>query len=434
MKKLKIILLLSVLLNAESFNELVKLTDNSNVIKIYEKNIQIQKEKLNQAKAKNYGKVDMEYDYSHLFENPVMKMNTAEPVAAENAGSAPLYPLIYKDFDTEMKMGDKNNFVGSLVYSYPLFTGFAISEAIDIQKLNLIKSKLELSNIKRNLILNTAKLYAGIYALNKKTEALKEAKTALLSAKEKADALFQEGLINKSTLDEIDAKYYEINADISETDAKKKSFLNTLSYILNTKIDSVSNIPDEKLKKENIFNRPDVKVIKTTFNISEKAVKLAKSSFYPKIYFQAGVKKEASNFGLDRNNYQNVDKSFIALSFQYNVFNGGADASKLEEAKLAKLKTFIYFRDYLNKVKTDYKNDLLTLNALKKRLIAAKKEIAARESFYEYINAKFAQGLADVTDLNDAVAKLAEAKAKKDYIKSQIFFWSLKANIDGGNY
>ncbi len=431
--KWKIVLLFPFILNAKSFNQLIKLIDNSNLIKIYQKNIQIQKEKLNQTKAKNYGKVDLEYDYSHLFENPTVNFDLLSPIAAENAGTSPLYPLIYKEFDTKMRMGDKNNFIGSLIYSYPLFTGFAITEAINIQKLNVIKSKLELSNIKRNLILNTAKLYAGIYALNKKIQALKEAKMALLSAKEKGVALFKEGLINKSTLDEIDAKYYEINADISKAIAKKKSLLNRLSYLLNTKITSIANIPNETLKKEDIFNRPDVKTLKITLKITQKYIKLAKSNLLPKIYFQAGIKKEATNIGLDKNDYQNVDKSFVALSFQYNLFNGGEDTSKIEEAKLAKLKTFIYFRDYLNKVKTDYKNDLFMLNALKERLFAAKKEIKARRSFYEYIKAKFNEGLADVTDLNDAIAKLAQAKAKKDYIKSEIFFWILKANIDGGN-
>jgi hypothetical protein len=35
-------------------------------------------------------------------------------------------------------------------------------------------------------------------------------------------------------------------------------------------------------------------------------------------------------------------------------------------------------------------------------------------------------------DLNEAIAKLAAAKAKKEYIKSQIFFYTIKANLDGG--
>jgi len=133
------------------------------------------------------------------------------------------------------------------------------------------------------------------------------------------------------------------------------------------------------------------------------------------------------------NNYQNIDKSFVALSFQYNIFNGGEDKAKIEEAKISKMKTYIFFKNYIDKVKTEYQNDLLTLNALKKRFFAAKKEVKARKSYYEYIRAKFNEGLADVTDLNSAIAKLADAEAKRDYIKSQIFFYILKSNIDGGN-
>ena len=431
--KWKVFLLFFVFLNAQSFDELIKLINNSNLVKIYQKNIQIQKEKLKEAQAKNYGKIDVEYNYLHYFDTPTINFNLKSPVAAKNQGTAPLYPLVYKDFDLRMKMSNKNNYEGSLVYSYPIFTGFAISEIIDIQKLNLIKSKLELSNIKRNLVLNTAKLYSGIYAINKKIEALKEAKNALLSAKEKGVALYKEGLINKSTLDEIDAKYYEIEAEISKTIALKKSFLNNLSYLLNTKIFSIGSLPKVNLKKQNFFARPDIKEIKTALNITQNYINLAKSSFYPKIYFQAGIKKEATNIGLFKNEYQNVDKSFLALSIQYNIFNGGEDRAKINQAKLEKLKTFIYFRDYLNKVETEHENDLLNLNALNKQLIAAEKEIKARESYYSYIYSKFIEGLADVTDLNDAIAKLAESKAKKEYVKSQIFFWTLKANIDGGN-
>ena len=358
-----------------------------------------------------------------------MKMTTTTPVHANSDGS-----LIYKSFDTEMPEGGKNNYIGELVYSYPVFTGFAISKSIEIEKLNLVKSKLEYQNIKRNLLLNTAKLYSNIYALKEKIKALNEAKKALLSAKEKANALYEEGLLNKATLSEIDAKYYEIDANIKEVEADKNSLLNTLSYLLNAKINSVSVIPQISLKKENILNRPDIKALKTTLNISQDYIKLAKSNFYPKLYFQAVIKKEANNIWLSHNNYQNIDKSFVALSLQYNIFNGGADKSKIDEAKLTKLKTYIYFSDYVKKAKTDYKNDLLKLNALKSRLISANKEINARENYYEYIRAKFNEGLADVADLNDAIAKLAEVKAKRDYIKSQIFFYTLKSNVDGGNY
>ena len=147
----KFFLILPIFLGAESFNELVKLINNSNVVKIYQKNVAIQKEKLNQVKAVNYGKVDLEYDYIYLNERPIIKMHSPQPIAAKNLGNSPLYPLVYKEINTKLYAGKKNNFIGELVYSYPLFTGYAISNLIEIEKLNLIKEKLKLQNIKRDL-------------------------------------------------------------------------------------------------------------------------------------------------------------------------------------------------------------------------------------------------------------------------------------------
>jgi len=430
----KLLFLIPLFLSAESLNDLVSKIDNSLLLKIQKKEVLLQKTKLKEINAANYGKIDLSYTYSHLFDTPELKMDSPQPVAAENAGSSPLYPLVYQNINTTMNVGSKENYIGELTYSYPLFTGFEITDAVKIQKLNVIKSKLKLENLKRNLILKTAELYSGIYSLNKKINALKEAQKALKSAKEQALALYKEGLLNKSNADEIDAKYYEIEAELKQTIAQKEKLINLLSYVLNYKVKNVTSLPYITLKKPDFLNRPDVKVIITTLKISKNAVKLADSNFYPKIFFQVGIKKEAQNFTLSKNNYQNIDKSFVALSLKYNLFSGGADKAKREEAKLNVIKAELYFNDYLKKVKTDYKNDLLIINSLKSRLISAQKEIKARESFYKYIKAKFDEGLADVVDLNSAISKLAAAKAKKEAIKSEIFFYTLKADIDGGNY
>jgi len=428
----RLLLILPLLLGAESFNDLVKKIDNSLILKIAKKNILIQKKKLDEMKAKNYGKLDLTYTYSHLFSTPEMKLNSLQPVAAKNAGSAPIYPLIYQNIHSEMEVGSKENYIASLIYSYPIFTGFAISEGIEIEKLNLIKSKLKYQNIKRNLILKAANLYSNVYALKAQINALNEAKKALLLAKEKAIALYKEGLLNKSNVYEIDAKYYEIEAKIREVKSKKNQLLNLLSYILNYKVKNIEFLPKINLKTPDFINRPDVKEIMTTLKISKHTIKLAKSSFYPKLFFQGGIKREAENLTLSKNNHQNIDKSFVAISLQYNIFNGGADKAKVEEAKLNNLKATIYFNDYLNRVKIDYKNDLLMINSLKSRLFSAQKEIKARRSYYEYIKAKFNEGLADISDLTDAIAKLAKARAKKDAIKANIFFYTIKANLDGG--
>ncbi|WP_024791803.1 TolC family protein [Lebetimonas sp. JS138] len=429
----RLALIFPLFLRAESFNDIAKSITNSLNYKLAKKQVEIYEKKLKLSEAKNYGSVDLSYAYVRLHQNPVMKMNTDVAVGAQNAGSAPVYPLIYQNVNTEIQAGRKNNFTGVLKYSYPLFTGFAITNLIKKSKIELIQKKLELKNTKRVLLLNAAKLYSNIYALNAKIDALNKAKAAVISAKEKAFSFYKEGLLNKSEADEIDAKYYEINAKIDSALLQKKALLNIFSNLVNKKIKKIDGLNVPSLKEENILKRPDVLAIKENLNLSETMVNLAKSKFYPQIGIEIGLKKEANTFGLDQNYYQNRDKSYGAVELNYNIFDGGADKANIEEAKIAKLQSLIYYQNYLNSAETEYKNDLLKIKALKEMYKSAKSEVEARLSYYEYINAKFEEGLADSADLTDAIAKLAAARAKKEDVKSQIFFYTIKANLDGGS-
>ena len=260
MKKIKVgILLLPIFVYAQNFNDIQTQISNSLKYKMQQNKIKIYEKKLKSIKAKNYGSLDVEYNAIHLFKQPVMKMD-------------------FMNQKTEMPASDKNHFIGVIKYSYPLFTGFAITTSISKSKLELIKEKLNLKNVKRKLLLNSAEIYSNIYALKAKIKALKTAKQALLSAKEKAVGFYEAGMLDKSKVDEIDAKYFEIIALIDEAKAQKKSLLNLLSYIVNTKITSVDDIDTSSYTlAPNFENRPDIQAIKETLKIADKDIKLAKS-------------------------------------------------------------------------------------------------------------------------------------------------------------
>jgi outer membrane protein TolC len=428
----KIFVIIPFLLNAQNFNDIASHIQNSLKYKLAQKRVEILKERLKALKAKNYGSLDFNYNALHFFNQPVMKLTSKTPIAVASDG----VHLVYKTFKSELPMSDKNHFTMSVVYSYPIFSGFAITNSIKKAEIELIKEKLNVKNTKRVLLLNAAQLYSLIYTLKSQLKALKAAKKALISAKEKASALYKEGLINKSNLDEIDAKYYEIVAGIANIDSQKKVALNSLSYLINEKITDIDDIYIlKKLKfNPNFQKRPDIKAIKESLKISSLDIKLAKSKLYPQIVFQAGIKKEGDNLILTKNDYQNIDKSYSAIAINYNLFDGGEKKAQIESAKLAKISALIFYNDYLKDVKTKYYNDLQRYNALFFRLKSAKKALRARESYYEYIKAKFEEGLADSTDLNDAIAKLAEARANVDAIKAEIFFLSVELNLNGGNY
>ena len=406
------ILFLPLLLGAISFNDIQKEITNSFKYKIAKTNVEIYKEKLKIAKSKLYGKITLNYQATHLFSTPYLN------ITIPSLGTSKI----------ELS---KNNYVGSIVYSYPIFSGFLITSLISKSKLELIKSKLELENVKRELILNSAKIYSDIYAINANINALKEAKKALFISYEKAKYFYKENLINKSELDEIEAKYYELKANIKELEAKKEALINTLSYLINKQIKDISTV---KVKKEtfnpNFQNRADIKAIRLTLNIKDKDILIAKSKLYPQVALQVGIKKEANNVWLNRNEFQNVDKSFIGVGIEYS-FDLGIKPS-IEIAKKAKLNAYMFYNDYLNKIKTDYNNDLALYKALFVNLKAVNKEIKARKSYYDLIQAKFNEGLVDSVKLNEAISKLAISKSKKEAIKAKIFFLNVKLKLNGG--
>jgi len=415
MKKLLFIPILPLLSLAVSFDDIQKDITNSLTYKLTQKQVKLSKQKLNQTKSKNYGSLDVEYDAIHFKDQPFTYIK--------------IPPIV----DTTSNLSDKNHFIAQIKYSYPLFTGYAISNMIEKSKLEYIKEKLNLNNVKRMLILQTADIYSKIYALKEKIKALNVAKKALISSKEKALGFYNAGLLDKSKVDEIEAKYYEILADIQNATSQKNALLNTLSYILNKKIDKIDSITTLDVTTPNFQNRPDVKMIKQTLKIASKDLMVAKSSKYPQVGLEVALKREGDNFSITKNDYQNIDKSYVALAVKYNIFSGGAKKAQIEMAKIAKESAVLFYNDYLNKIKTEYNNDKNSFNALKYQLESAKKEIVARKSYYDYIQAKFNEGLADSSDLNDAISRLALAKAKKESINSKLFLLSIKLKVNGGD-
>jgi outer membrane protein TolC len=411
MKKL---LFIPIFMFGVNFSDIQNDITNSLIYKISQKKIEIYKQKLKIMKSKNYGSLDLKYDAIHMFNQPYSYIHTIQ-------GTTTAY------------LSDKNHFIGEIKYSYPIFSGFAISNMINKSKLELIKEQLNLKNTKRVLLLEVSEIYGNIYAIKKNIEALKSAKKSLYISKEKAISFYNSGLLDKSKVEEIKAKYYEVLADIKNLENQKNSLLDTLSYILNKKISKIDGIKIEKITSPSFDKRVDVKVLKQTLKIANKEIKIAKAENYPTIGIEVGLKKEADNLGLNENKYQNINKSYIALELNYNIFSGGETKAKIELAKLAKDNAILIYNNYLNKIKTEYDNDLNNFEALKYQLKAAKKEILARKEYYDYIQAKFNEGLVDSSDLNDAITKLSQSKAKKDSIKAKLFILSIKLKLNGGN-
>jgi len=412
MKKL---IFLPVFLFSINFSQIQNLIEDSITYQISKQQLLIYQNKLKAIKSLQNGQIDISYQAIHFFTRPYTQAYQAVAVVNNQ--------LIYKKLN--INASDTNHYIAQIKYSYPIFDK-TLSSSINYTKLQTIKANLAIKNTKRNLILQSAKIYSQIYTLSEQIKALKIAKNALLISYKKAKALYKAGLINQANLELINGKYYETLSKINLYTAQKNELLNNLSYLLNKKITNIGNL-EFLFKPINILQRADIKEIRQSLNISKANIQNAKASLYPKIALNIAIKREADDANLKTNNYENLDKSYIAIGIDYN-FNGQKKYN-IQNAKIAHQIDILFYKNYLNQVKTKINNDKLILQSLYYQLKAINKEILAKQAYYDNIKSKFNKGLVDSEKLNQALVKLTNAKIKKESIKAQIFLIKVELSI-----
>jgi len=407
MKRL-IFILLPLLLNAESFIEIIKKVEQNEMLRAKEYEIKAKKEILNSRLGKNLPSIDASLQGLYLQEEPRMFLH-----------------LGIFGMPSSFQAASINQYRGEIALSYPLFTGFAITNMIQKSKIDLEKSKLEKKDIKRNLYMKAALLYSEIFALNEGIKAANEALKAVDISYKKAIGFYNQGLIAQSEVYNIEAKKYEIKANLEELKSKKKNLFYMLGYLTKSKIDKIDGLLDIDLKKidfeKEIEKREDILALKKALKLDEKDILLAKSALYPKLYLKAGLRGYGDDLKFDGDGYRNGNESYVSFVLTQNIFNGFSDKAKIEAAKYKKLSRNSYLNDYKRKVLTILKSEQNLLKALEIKLNWAKKRVRAQYSYYKLTKGRFDNQLSSADELMRSIASLANAKANLANIKAQIF-------------
>ncbi len=414
------ILLLPVLLFGTTMKELIKDIDKNLLVKSQNKQIEAMKYLVEDAKSKQRPKIDVDITAVKLEETP----------------TAVFYIPHFPPFD--VPVGTKNNVTALVGFSYPLFSGFAISANIEKSKLELIKKRLQRDNLKRELYLKTVELYSALYSINHAISAAKQAKKSIQNSLKVAKGMYENDLLGVSKLYNIEAKKYEVEASLQKLIYQKKILKERLFYLTRKKVDKVSlNRVNMKLNlkksiKTALKDREDIRVIKKDLGILDEDLKLVKSGYYPKVALVGAVKRESDDFGLGSNGFTNPNKNYVGINLNWNLYNGSSTSSQKEAIKAKKTAMIFYLRDYQQKVKTDIKALFWNLKSLKSMLKASKKEIKAQKKYLQLTKAKFKNSLVSSDELSRAILLYYQAIAKKDDISSKIFLTKYKIKLQTG--
>lgn len=409
-------------LYGQTYTELLNLLEQSNSYKSA-KELESASQSLYQAAlGKNLPSLDATLSAIEFNEIPNMTLRL------------PYSPAIQADVAT------RKHIEGALVLSYPLFTGFAISSAIDKAKLEHEQATLKVTNLKRNLAMHVTQLFSTIIAQEKVIEALQSSQSAIIQSSKKAKGFYDNGLLAQSELYAIEAKKYDIEAQLLHHQNQKKQLLNQLSLILNTKVETLSTdalkafeIPNEtEAIQLALAEREDLHVMEKAIDVAQSSVALAKSKNYPNLAMVGVLKRQGDSLELNGDGYTNADKSYVGLSASWNLFNGYTDAHNIDAARASKMSAFFNLEEYKQQINVEIENTRLEIKTLEAQLHSAQLEAKASESYTNLTQGRFDNQLISADELSRAIANLASTKAKVATLQSEIFNQSARLWLECG--
>jgi outer membrane protein len=401
-------LILPTLMWAQSYPEVIKSLNTSLSVQSAQQMQKAAYENSKIAEGKNYPTIDASLTAIRFQEIPTVTFYS------QTAQTAP--------------MGTKNHTEGTITISYPLFSGFAISTLNEKATIEHEKAGLSVSDLKRNLYLNATRLYSTIISEDSMIQTHTEAKKAMDDAYAKAKGFYNYGLLAPSELYAIEAKQHSVQAQLSQSQSRKRQALNQLSYLTHSYIKEATPFTDtldtpkyDHLLTIALSEREDLKALAKGLNLAHSDITLAKSHYYPNITLVGAIKHQGNTLELNGDGYSNANKSYAGAIASWNLFNGMSDSHAVQAAQAQKISAQLTYEDYKNKITMEIDNAYETLNTLESMLHSSQMEVKAAQEYTNLTRGRFDNKLASADELSRSIADLSATKAKETTLKSDLF-------------
>jgi len=304
---------------------------HSTVVKQSKAEIELAKAKRDESKSSQYGSIDLVGSYTHF--------NLPRTLA-------PLTPASILSDPTAVPTAT-NLFGTGVMYSVPLFTGFAQTRAVEMDSIAEALSKSKLSLTKEQLAYNVASLYLSILALKDMYAAQQKYVTALKKLK---NIIAKEvSLGKKAQIDLLKAEndlygnfsYLEVlkgNIAISKASLASLVGVNHIGTLKSVKVSvrkpnySINRLYNEAL------NLDKVHISDLNIKKANKGIEKSKAHLYPQVNLSSYYgynygKNDGSNaFPGDFNSEENWQ---VGVNAKWTITDFGKSSAATQKAKIA---------------------------------------------------------------------------------------------------
>lgn len=317
----------------------------------------------------------------------------------------------------------------------PLFTGFRRSASVSRNKFDLMAARADKELIENNLMLNVTGCYYQIL-LNKEIHQIALQQIQLTREQESRTLLLIEnGKAPHSQLYDIKAQLADDELTATEAgNSLRLSLLDLMQLMelqgheefdvdsLDENISRIDTTTPDAIFAAALNCMPQIKQAYYSLQSSSKAVKVARSGYFPKLSLGAGISTGYYHSGnginptFNRQLQNNMQKS-VYLTLSIPLFDRFATRNEVRSARIEESNAQLYLENEKKNLYKDIEKAYTdAVNALEK-YEATTKAVAANEEAHRYALEKYAAGKSAVYEYNEIKMKLADALSKQSQAK-----------------
>jgi multidrug efflux pump subunit AcrB/outer membrane protein TolC len=384
----------------------IAIGNNSSIMEA-ESNRQSAAEKIKAAKAAMLTTASVNFAYTTLKNDPVMKI------------ALPSGPGAVPD-ETQVQIAHARTFHWDITLVQPLFTGFALSTQYDMTKLGLEIKKQEKEQITLDLIQAVKEAYFNILFAKKILVIAQDAVKSLESHQTDAQKLFDHGMIKYNDLLRAKVALANVLQNREKAAASVKMAVSHLNMLLDYEIEKkieiqdISTIPPSdhdllSLTKMAMNHRPVFKILRFGLKNLENRIILEKSAYYPEVSLIGCYERQGDNLGASNNDFSNADNASVILQASWIFFDSGKTKSKVASAREDYKALLSKIKGIEDKVKLEIKNAFLNLGVANKNIATARQSLAQARENWRSSNLEYRQQVATSSEVLDARSFLTQA-------------------------
>ncbi len=344
-----------------------------------------------QARAAWFGKVDA-YALSQHFNDPRLTRPITQPP------NVALYPF------------GSDQFGYGLDYQLPIDLSREIAAEVDAARSRATAARWTAEDVRLRALLQGATLYRNLQALAGQHTALNKQRDALQISEHVAKVGLKVGNVARVNLLRVEAAVAEVQASIANIEGQERKLRAQLTALMGVPDFSAPVNPPAEGPAAFPANpstiAPTVQAAQSAVQASQAKVAAARRAQYPQFGINSGWNRNAIQW-----DNRAVDTWQVILGVRLNLWSGGAQRSAMEASQAAENEARERLQSAQDNLRAATEGAVAQWSAQEQAYRAAQSGLDSAEESARIEQDRFRNGLGSATELIDAEAALARARA-----------------------